>query len=238
MDEPVDDNPPPGETVAQKQRRIFGHGRDTGRIEYFTDAVIAIAMTLLVLDIKLPDLGPGETVFQALGRTWEQFFAYALSFVIIALNWVFHHRRFRAIVGYDTTLIWINLAFLLFIAVVPFPTSLLAEVGPSAEIITLYVGTLAAIGILGATCWWYAHRAGLLSPTIDRGLYTYILGSNLIAPAVFVLAIPFAFLLQALGLDTAWALWFLLLNWVASRIWDRLRGRRVVEGRPGDELEG
>jgi uncharacterized membrane protein len=238
VDEPVDDNPPPGETVAQKQHRIFGHGRDTGRIEYFTDAVIAIAMTLLVLDIKLPKLGHDESIFHALGRSWEQFFAYALSFLIIALNWVFHHRRFRAIVRYDTILIWINLAFLLFIAIVPFPTSLLAEVGTSADTIALYVGTLAVIGLLGAACWWYAHRAGLMSTTIDRSLYVYILGSNLISPVVFVLAIPFAYALQALRIDTSWALWFLLLNWVGARVWDRLRGRRVVERRAGDELEG
>jgi len=238
VDEPVDEHPPPGETVAQKQHRLFGHGRDTGRIEYFTDAVIAIAMTLLVLDIKLPHLADGETIFGALGRTWEQFFAYALSFLIIALNWVYHHRRFRAIVRYDTVLIWLNLGFLLFIAIVPFPTSLLAEIGPRAEIITLYVGTLAAIGFLGAACWAYAHRARLLSTAIDRALWVYILGSNLIPPIVFVLAIPVAFLLQALDLDTAWALWFLLLNWVASRVWDRLRGRRVVQPAPVDELEG
>jgi len=238
VDEPVDDHPPAGETVAQKQHRLFGRGRDTGRIEYFTDAVIAIAMTLLVLDIKLPELGKHETIFEALGRTWEQFFAYALSFVIIALNWVFHHRRFRAIVRYDSTLIWINLAFLLFIAVVPFPTSLLAEVGPTPEIITLYTGTLAIIGFLGGLCWWYAHRADLLSTTIDRELYVYILGSNLIAPVFFLLAIPLGFLLQAVGLDTGWALWFLLLNWAGGRIWARWRGRREVRHDPDGELAG
>ena len=230
MDEPKAEPGPAGETVAQKQHRLFSRGRDTGRIEYFSDAVIAIAMTLLVLDIHLPTLGPGESVFHAIGRTWEQFFAYALSFVVIALNWVFHHRRFRAIVGYDATLIWINLAFLLFIAIVPFPTSLIAERGSDPQVVTLYASTVAILGILGAGTWAYAHRAGLLSTTIDRSLYIYILGGNLVAPVVFLLSIPLVYLLQALRLDTSWALWFWVLNWVVGAIWDRAVGSRPATG--------
>src|SRR5262245_33078052 len=130
MDEPQDEPGPEGETVDAKQHRLFGRGRDTGRIEYFTDAVIAIAPTLLVLDIRLPAIPPGETLFEAVGDMWEQLFAYVLSFLVIAINWVFHHRRFRVIVSYDSRLVWINLGFLLFIALVPFPTSLLAEFAP------------------------------------------------------------------------------------------------------------
>jgi len=227
VDEPKAERGPAAETVHEKQHRLFSRGRDTGRIEYFSDAVIAIAMTLLVLDIHLPTLASGESVFHALGRSWEQFFAYALSFVVIGLNWVFHHRRFRAIVSYDATLIWINLAFLLFIAIVPFPTSLIAERGSDPEVVTLYASTVAILGILGAVTWAYAHRAGLLSSTIDRTLYVYILGGNLVAPIVFLLSIPLVYLLQALHLDTSWALWFWVLNWVGSIVWNRAYGTRL-----------
>ena len=220
----MDDSGPQDETVAQKQHRLFSHGRDTGRIEYFSDAVIAIAMTLLVLDIHLPTLHPGETVFDALGRTWEQFLAYALSFAVIAVNWVFHHRRFRVIVRYDTTLIWINLVFLLFIAIVPFPTSLLAETSPDPQVITLYAGVVAILSLLGALTWAYAYRAKLLSPVVDRPLYLYILGNNLVAPVVFALSIPLAYLLQALGVSPAWAMWFWVLNSAGGIVWARLRG--------------
>ena len=203
------------------------------RLAAFADAVVAIVMTLLALDIRLPvpagDLGDAE-LLQALIGIAPKYYAYALSFVVIALNWVFHHRRFRAIVGYDATLIWINLAFLLFIAIVPFPTSLIAERGSDPQVVTLYASTVAILGILGAGTWAYAHRAGLLSTTIDRSLYIYILGGNLVAPVVFLLSIPLVYLLQALRLDTSWALWFWVLNWVVGAIWDRAVGSRPATG--------
>jgi uncharacterized membrane protein len=224
VDEPEDEPGPRGETVVQKQHRLFDTGRDTGRIEYFSDAVIAIAMTLLVLDIRLPTLHHGETVFEAVGRTWEQFLAYGLSFFVIAINWVFHHRRFRVIVRYDTNLIWINLVFLLFVAIVPFPTSLLAETSPDPQVITLYAGVVAILGVLGATTWAYAYRAKLLSPVVDRSLFLYILGNNLVTPLVFGLSIPVAYLLQALGASPAWAMWFWVLNSIGGMAWARLRG--------------
>jgi uncharacterized membrane protein len=234
VDEPTRERGPADETVAQKQHRLFSRGRDTGRIEYFTDAVIAIAMTLLVLDIHLPRLAHGETVFEAIGRDWEQFFAYALSFVVIALNWVFHHRRFRAIVSYDAGLVWLNLAFLLFIALVPFPTSLLADRGPDPEAIALYAGVVAILGLLGAATWAYAFRKGLLSAAIDAPLYRHILGNNLVGPIVFVLSIPVAFGLQAAGVSAVWAMWFWTLNWVGGIAWGRLHGATRVTSDDGD----
>ena len=223
MDEPEDRAAPADETVAHKQRRLFARGRDTGRIEYFSDAVIAIAMTLLVLDIHV-EVKAGENVFEAVGRDWEQFFAYALSFLVIGINWMFHHRRFRVIVRYDTTLVWLNLVFLLFIALVPFPTSLLADRAPNPQVITLYAGMVAILGLLGAATWSYAYRAGLMSETIDRPLFLYILGNNLVSPLVFGLSIPLAYVLQALDVDPAWAMWFWLLNSLGGIAWTRLRG--------------
>jgi uncharacterized membrane protein len=223
VDEPEDREAPVGETVAHKQRRLFSRGRDTGRVEYFSDAVIAIAVTLLVLDIHV-EVRADESVFAAVGRDWEQFFAYVLSFLVIGLNWMFHHRRFRVIVRYDTTLVWINLVFLLFIALVPFPTSLLADQSPNPEVITLYAGMVAILGLLGAATWAYAYRAGLLSETIDRQLFLYILGNNLLSPLVFGLSIPLAYVLQALGANPVWAMWFWVLNSLVGIGWTRLRG--------------
>jgi uncharacterized membrane protein len=230
VDEPSAEDAPPDETVVHKQHRLFSRGRDTGRIEYFSDAVIAIAMTLLVLDIHLPERLHGETVLEAVGRDWTQFFAYGLSFLVIAINWVFHHRRFRAIVRYDSALVWINLVFLLFIAVVPFPTSLLAEYGPDPGTMALYAGTVSILGYLGAITWAYAYRAKLLSPVIDRRLFVFVLGNNLAAPIVFSVSIPLAFVLQALHGNPVWAMWFWLLNPLGGRLWGLVYGRMPVNG--------
>jgi uncharacterized membrane protein len=228
VDEPSDENAPAGETVAQKQRRLFAGGSDTARIEYFSDAVIAIAMTLLVLDLQPPHLDRTAELWPALGAMWRQYFAYVLSFVVIALNWVFHHRRFRVIVRYDSTLIWLNLLFLLFIAAVPFPTSLLAEYAPHPAAITFYAGIVTLTTAFGAATWAYAHRRGLMSEVIDERTYRYILGANLVAPIVFGLSIPFVFLLDALHLDATWGMWFWALDWVGPMIYARVGGRRRV----------
>lgn len=227
MDEPENRDAPSDETVEAKQHRLFARGRNTGRIEYFSDAVIAIAMTLLVLDIRLPRVDVAtESLWAAIGALWQQYFAYALSFAVIAINWVFHHRRYRVIVRYDTTLIWLNLVLLFFIALVPFPTSLLAEYAPDPAAIALYAGIVTVIGALGAVNWGYAHRAGLLSPAIDPATYRFILGNNLVAPIVFGLSVVLDYVLVALRLDPSWAMWFWLLNWVGSVAYGRIAGRR------------
>lgn len=229
MDEPEDRDAPRDETVDAKQHRLFARGRDTGRIEYFSDAVIAIAMTLLVLDIRLPHVDVGrESLWAAIGALWQQYFAYALSFAVIAINWVYHHRRYRVIVRYDTTLIWLNLVFLFFIALVPFPTSLLAEYAPDPAAIALYAGMVTVIGALGAANWGYAHRAGLMSPAIDPVTYRFILGNNLVAPIVFGFSVVLDYVLVALHLDPSWAMWFWLLNGVGGIAYGRIAGGRAA----------
>src|ERR1700712_597521 len=97
------------EEIRDRHRRLFARGEDTDRLVFFSDAVFAIAMTLLVLDIRLPTLPDDTNLWPHLGALWSQMFAYALSFLLIALNWMTHHRKFRVIVRYDTTLIWINM---------------------------------------------------------------------------------------------------------------------------------
>jgi uncharacterized membrane protein len=230
VDEPEDVDGPADETVARKQSRLFSRGTDTGRIEYFTDAVIAIAMTLLVLDLQPPHLEPGQDLWPSLAALWRQYFAYALSFLVIALNWIFHHRRFRVIVRYDSTLIWLNLLFLLFIAAVPFPTSLLAEYAPHPAAITFYAGIVTLTTGFGAATWAYAYRAGLMSDVIDPRTYRYILGANLVAPIVFGASIPLVFLVDALGGDPVWAMWFWAADWLAPMIYARVGGRVRVRG--------
>ncbi len=214
------------ETVAAKQRRLFGRGRDTGRIEYFSDAVFAIALTLLVLDIHLPVVAhPEKQLAPAIAELFPQFFAYALSFTIIAINWMFHHRKFRAIVAYDTGLIWLNFAFLLFVALVPFPTSLLSEYGSAGRIApVLYALEVAILSLLQAIIWQYARSRELLAPDIDDKLFHYIQRNGFATPLVFLLSIPLALLLP----DPSWAMWFWILSWPASIVAGRLGAKERV----------
>jgi len=221
----------PGETVAERQIRLFGRGTDTGRIEYFSDAVFAIAMTLLVLDIPLPHVA-SDKLWNAIVGLWPQFFAYALSFLVLALNWVFHHRKFRVIRSYDTGLIWINLVFLLFVAVLPFPTSLLSEYGSLGDAgVVLYAAVVGILSALQTWLWWYAYTHGHLDPEITRPLAVYIARANVIAPVFFWLSIPVVLLVPSPAGDVlAYVLWF--LSWPVGSILDRVAGRRLAEPTP------
>ena len=210
------------EDIRDRHHRIFGRGESTERLVFFSDAVFAIAMTLLVLDIRLPELPDDTNLLVPLGQLWPQIFAYALSFLLIALNWVTHHRKFRVIVRYDTVLIWINMVLLLLIAFLPFPTSVLAAYSPQPTNVILYAATVASVSIVGAVMWAYAYRAGLMSDEIDTEMNKYVWRSFWPAPAVFLLSIPIAVF------QPVWAMFFWIAIWPVSRIADHVGLSRRV----------
>ena len=112
-------------------------GTSVERMVFFSDAVFAIALTLLALDLKLPEGIPAEQLDSALGAAWPQLLAYALSFVIIAETWMSHHSDFALIRRFNANLAWLNLALLFFIAMLPAPiraglVPLLLDMTPAA----------------------------------------------------------------------------------------------------------
>ena len=120
------------------------------RLVFFSDAVMAIAITLLVLEIKVPEIEAGaatsELVRQVTGLL-PKYLGYLTSFWVIGLYWISHHRIFRYVQDYDAGLLRLNLLVLFFIAFVPFPTALLFEYPARWITVALYAGTLAAIGL-------------------------------------------------------------------------------------------
>jgi len=98
---------------------------ETSRIEAFSDGVFAIAITLLVLTLQVPDVHGG--LWHALLDEWPQFAGYLTSFAIIGIMWVNHHSMFRMIVRSDRILLFLNLLLLLWTALLPFPTNLIAR---------------------------------------------------------------------------------------------------------------
>ena len=107
-------------------------GRDRDRIVNLSDGVFAIAITLLVLDIRAPDIPQNMVSSQlpgALLSLWPKYLSYVLSFVGISAFWLIHHSIFRPIRSYDRILLYLNLLFLMVVAFLPFPTSLLGEYG-------------------------------------------------------------------------------------------------------------
>jgi uncharacterized membrane protein len=98
-----------------------------GRVEAFSDGVLAVAITLLVLDLKFDD-GPGHaSVAHQLSRNWPSYVAYAVSFIVIGVIWVNHHALFSLIAHVDRVFLFQNLVLLMFVTTMPFTTATLAS---------------------------------------------------------------------------------------------------------------
>ncbi len=146
---------------------------DTTRTEAFSDGVFAIAITLLVLDIKVPrDLPEGTSLLTALLNQWPIYMAFLTSFATIGIMWINHHRMFRYIRRVDHWFLVLNGLLLLGVTFVPFPTSLAAEyvLRPDGTVaVLLYTGTFTLIAVVFNIMWWYAaHDNRLLDENADR----------------------------------------------------------------------
>ena len=141
---------------------------DTARLEAFSDGVFAIAITLLVLEIRLPDTH--APLSDLLGDLWPSYLAYVLSFVTIGIMWANHHAVFRLIGPASHGLIVANLFLLMTISFLPFPTGVLAEHLPHAgadqrSAALFYSGTFIVIAIAFQVLWQTAgHNNRLIVP--------------------------------------------------------------------------
>jgi len=204
------------------------------RVVFFSDAVFAIAITLLALDLRLPQMAEDLTSSQlnaALVDLTPKLFGYALGFVVIGQYWLVHWRRFLSIRDIDGRLAAINLLQLGFVAILPFPTSLLAEDGDLPAPVVLYALTVAAIGLSGTLSWLYAIRAGLVEPGMPRMGANLATLRGLTVPAIFLLSLPLILVhpyVAAVG-------WLLILP--AQRLLGWYQGRRpAVEAAGGAGL--
>jgi TMEM175 potassium channel family protein len=164
------------------------------RVLFFSDAVFAIAITLLVVDLHVPNL-PASLIHagQQLRDVEPRIFGFVLSFAVIGLFWIGHHSIFRLITALDRTLILINLLFLGTIAFLPYPTALLGATGTSQPPATIfYAACVAAAGLGEAAIWLWAIRAGLVADTVPPPLRRYFAARMLRTPVVFGLSIPVA----------------------------------------------
>jgi uncharacterized membrane protein len=166
-------------------------GKGLERIIAFSDCVIGVAITLLVVDIRLPEMPrtvDSAELAAALVVLQPKITAYVLSFLVVGQFWHGHHVRFRFIQSSDLSLIWLNMLFLMTICFVPFVSSVLSE-HPNATAHSLYDGTMALVAVLSAVLWGYAIKGNrLVSPRLDAHARWHGLVSPLLIVATFVLA--------------------------------------------------
>jgi uncharacterized membrane protein len=139
------------------------------RIVFFSDAVFAIVITLLVLEIKVPHLEEysSQSLHQALVHLIPKFMGFICSFFIVGLMWFEHHRIFRFIDGFSAGLIWRNLIFLLVITFIPFPTALFSEYPWSITAFLIYTLTFGLAALAKFWLWTFAVKASLIHPGTD-----------------------------------------------------------------------
>jgi uncharacterized membrane protein len=141
------------------------------RLIFFSDAVFAIAITLLVLDIRLPsdaDWAGNRELLLLLAGLWPQYLAYFISFWVIGLSWISHHRKFLHIQRVDNQLLSLNLLMLMMIAFIPFPTAVMSE-SISLTATGFYALTMILASLSGLILWWYAARNHkLIDPHLDQ----------------------------------------------------------------------
>lgn len=142
----------------------------TGRIEAFSDGVIAIAITLLVLEIGVPE-ADFENLWRGILEQWPSYLAYATSFLTIGGIWLAHHGIFRRLAFADARIMRLNLLLLMAVAFLPFPTKLMAEAirDPEAEqaAVIFYGLNLLVISALVWALWaWAARERTLLRPEV------------------------------------------------------------------------
>src|SRR5688572_10360471 len=171
----------------------------TQRLEAFSDAVIAIAITLLVIILlELPHVEHG--LFDALVDHWPSFVAFIISFVVIGIMWVSHHAMFERIASVDRPLLFLNLLLLMGIAFLPFPTDLLAtyvaDGGGDAHVAAaMYSTTMTLIGIVFLSMWvWLARNPSLVVEGIPPERVRKAMVRSLVSPVVYGLTIGLAFI--------------------------------------------
>ena len=195
------------------------HTSEATRLEAFSDGVFAIVITLLVIELRVPSVDETRAaggLLDALAHHWPSFVAYAISFLVIGIEWINHHAMFQYIRRVDRTLLLLHIPFFLVVAVIPYTTAVLAEHlrGPWARSAALLYGAVfTANAVTFNLIWWHGVRDPyLLGPDVHReGLRT--ISSRYRFGALFYLAataLVFVSVALSLTVHAALALLFAL----------------------------
>jgi uncharacterized membrane protein len=196
--------------------RVSRSTSDTARLEAFSDGVLAIAITLLVLDIRIPATGH---VGHELRAAWPQYLAYMTAFLSIAVMWANHHDLFKLVEATDRGLMFANSLLLAAIAFLPFPTSVLAEhmtdSGADRQAALLaYGATMVVVAICYNIFWRYARSRRLLRSDISPQTINEIHRAYSFAPFLYLAAMPLSF----------FAAWLSIAVWIGLAIFWQLFG--------------
>jgi len=186
----------------------------TTRLEAFSDGVFAIAITLLILEIKVPHAEHG--LWAGLVALWPSYIAFLMSFVVILIMWVSHHELMRLIERVNYPILFANGLLLLTVTFVPFPTAVLAEHLPTAEAksaVAFYCATFAVNGLVWNLLFRTMVGSGCLRAEVNAATIAGVRRAYYLGLAVYLTAAALAFIQPWLGLllnVSLWVLWIRL----------------------------
>jgi uncharacterized membrane protein len=188
------------ESLKDKENNFLTKPLTTARLEAFSDGVFAIAITLLILEIKIPHQAAGEnhlSLAAALAAQWTAYLGYIVSFVMIGIYWVNHHYIFRFYTGTNHVFNLLNIFFLMTISFLPFPTAVLSDylesAGDERTAVILYAFGLLLPSFAFLLMWLYASRNYRLidrriEPSFIRFLAFQLAGSVMIYAIAIIVA--------------------------------------------------
>src|SRR2546426_3218005 len=210
---------------ATESARVNVRGLPKNRLETLVDGVFAIAMTILVLELRAPDtLGPGGLA-QSLFDLRSRFAAFVISFIVLGVYWFAHHQVFHFLLRVNRTLVWLNILFLMGAGLVRFAASVMGAHTDDPIALSLYGAVLGLLAALGYLIWWYmTGNRGLIEPGLDARLVHKVRVWLAIGPVITPVAIAVSFVSTTLALSIYLALpvVFIFFNPV-SRYLERLR---------------
>lgn len=145
--------------MSQIKKRVSATVFTPNRLEALTDAVFAIVMTLLVLELSIPEIvhpSLQAELPRRLLELWPKLYSYVLSFIVLGLLWRLHHLAFHYIKRSDNVLVWLNIIFLMFVALIPFSTSLLGNYGTEQIPVVVYAINVLLALVMRLIIWAYA----------------------------------------------------------------------------------
>jgi len=170
---------------------------DTNRLKTLVDGIFAIAMTLLVLALAVPDISEPLTnaaVQNSLFSLIPSFYTLVISFVLLALFWSNHHRAFHKIKQMNTVLLWINVIWLLFIVLVPFVASLTGRYGQFTISHLLFNLDMLGIAFFLYLNWYYADRNNFIHEKVGSKDITITKRTNILFISIAVIAVLLSFI--------------------------------------------
>jgi uncharacterized membrane protein len=174
-----------------------GNGRETlglERVNGFSDAVFAVAITLLILTIAIPKVFDTEQLGQQLVDMWPEFLGFFISFFIVGAFWIGHHSMFALLRRSTPGLLWINIVLLVFVVILPFSTDLMSEYNGSVVAVVFYDINMAAVALSLSFLWWYASYChDLVLDSVAPAVRKHLLRIYLSMSLIFCLSIAIAF---------------------------------------------